>query len=398
MGHLPAMKRRTFLITAVPSATEIAALPARVAAAQTTEASALAAYGLPSTFERNVGRRPAASANLVFTPLGQQLGIITPSGLAYVRNHDGVPAIDPDRHRLLIHGLVAKPLSFSLADIMRFPSVERMHFVECAGNSARGWQRIGSGVQFSHGLLHAASWTGVPLRTVLDEAGVRPEARWAVAEGADGARFDRSLPIEKLLDDALLAYGQNGEMLRPEQGYPLRLILPGYEGSTNVKWLRRLHLVRDPVYSREETAEYSQVTPDGKIRLFDFVMEVKSVITSPAPGDRLREAGFYEGRGFAWSGRGRIKSVDVSRDGGATWRPAALGETNAPKNLVRFTFPLRWEGREVALLSRAVDETGAIQPTLGQVIAARGDRLRYHVNAIARWSIAGDGSVRNLDG
>jgi sulfane dehydrogenase subunit SoxC len=395
------MKRKTFLITAMPTATEVATLPARVAVAQTVENAtqvALAPYGTPSPFERAVVRRPARSANLAFTPLAAQLGIITPSGLAYVRNHAGVPSIDPAHHRLLVHGLVKRPLSFSMADIMRFPSVERLHFLECAGNSSRGWQRIGSGVQFSHGLLAAASWTGVPLRTVLEEAGVLPEAHWAVAEGADGARFDRSLPIEKLLDDVLLAYGQNGEMLRPEQGYPLRLIVPGFEGSTNVKWLQRLHLVPNPVYSREETAEYSQVMPDGKIRLFDFVMEVKSVITSPAPGDRLRDAGFYEGRGFAWSGGGRIKSVDVSLDGGATWQPAALGETNVPKSLVRFTFPLRWENRQLTVLSRAVDETGAVQPTLEQVVAARGSRLRYHVNAISRWSIAQDGTVSNLDG
>jgi sulfane dehydrogenase subunit SoxC len=394
------MKRSTFLITAVPTATEVAALPARVEGAPTqgsAASSSLAAYGSPSTFERDVIRRPVGVANLAFTPLASQLGVITPSGLAYVRNHAGIPRVDPARHRLLVHGLVKRPLSFSLADIMRFPSVERMHFVECAGNSARGWQRIGSGVQFSHGLLHAASWTGVPLRTLLDETGFLPDAHWAVAEGADGARFDRSLPLEKLLEDALLVYGQNGEMLRPEQGYPLRLIVPGFEGSTNVKWLQRLHLVTSPVYSREETAEYSQVTPDGKIRLFDFVMDVKSVITSPAPGERLREAGFYEGRGFAWSGSGRIKNVDVSLDGGTTWTPATLGELNLPKNLVRFTFPLSWENRPVRILSRAVDETGAVQPTLDQVVAARGDRLRYHVNAIARWWIASDGTVTNLD-
>jgi sulfane dehydrogenase subunit SoxC len=358
----------------------------------------LAPYGSPSTFERTVVRRSAGSANLAFTPLAQQLGIITPSGLAYVRNHDAVPQIDPARHRLLVHGLVKRPLSFSLADIMRFPSVERIHFVECAGNSARGWQRIGSGVQFSHGLLHAASWIGVPLRTVLDEAGVLPEARWAVAEGADGVRFDRSLPMDKLLDDVLLAYGQNGEMLRPEQGYPMRLIVPGFEGSTNVKWLQRLHLVPNAVFSREETAEYSQVTPDGKIHLFDFVMEVKSVITSPAPGDRLREPGFYEGRGFAWSGHGRIKSVDVSLDAGATWTAATLGDINGPKSLVRFSFPLRWANQPLTILSRAIDETGSVQPSLDELIAARGNRLRYHVNAIPRWSIAPDGSVSNLDG
>jgi sulfane dehydrogenase subunit SoxC len=340
-------------------------------------------------------RRPRGLPSPALTPLADQLGIVTPSGLTFVRNHAGTPALDPKRHRLVVHGLVDRALSFGLADIMRFPSVERMHFLECAGNSARGWQQLGRGVQFSHGLLSGCLWTGVPLRLVLDEAGVKPDARWFVAEGADDALFDRSIPLAKALDDALLVYGQNGEMLRPEQGYPLRLILPGYEGSTNIKWLRRIKLVTGPVYSREETAQYSQVRPDGKVRLFDFVMEAKSVITSPT--QRLSEPGFYEGRGFAWSGHGRIKGVDVSLDAGSTWTPAALGDINSPKSLVRFTFPLRWTGAEMTLASRATDETGYVQPTLDAFTRARGIAPRYHINPITYWRITRDGSVVGTD-
>jgi len=357
----------------------------------------ISAYGSPSSFERAVVRRPPGVPSPALTPLAQQLGVITPSGLMFVRNHAGMPELDPRRHELLVHGLVTKPLAFTLADIMRFPSVERMHFLECAGNSAPGWQQLGEGVQYSHGLLSGCLWIGIPLRLVLDEAGIKPEARWLVAEGADGAAFDRSIPLAKALDDALLVYGQNGEMLRPEQGYPLRLILPGFEGSTNIKWLRRIKLVAGPVYSREETAQYSQLQPDGKVRLFDFVMEAKSVITSPSPAQRLTEPGFYEGRGFAWSGRGRIARVDISTDGGTTWSAATVDEMNFTKSLTRFTFPLRWDGSPVTLASRATDETGYVQPTLDQLVAARGSGLRYHVNAIARWRIGRDGAVSEAD-
>jgi sulfane dehydrogenase subunit SoxC len=233
----------------------------------------------------------------------------------------------------------------------------------------------------------------VPLQTVLDEAGVLPDARWLVAEGADDATFDRSIPLAKALDDALLVYGQNGEMLRPEQGYPLRLLLPGYEGSTNIKWLRRIKLVASPVYSREETTQYTQTGADGKVHLFDFVMEAKSVVTFPSPTQRLADPGFYEGRGFAWSGRGRITRVDVSTDGGNRWSPARLDDLAPAKSLTRFTFPIRWDGTEMTIQSRAVDHTGYVQPTLEALIAARGPALRYHLNAIASWHVARDGTV-----
>jgi sulfane dehydrogenase subunit SoxC len=391
------MKRSAFLITAGSGATQIAALPAPGGTLPNPSDAPIAPYGVPSRFEDDIIRRPRGLPSPALTPLAAQLGIITPNGLTFVRNHAGTPALDPKRHQLTVHGLVGNALTFTLADILRFPSVERMHFLECAGNSARGWQQLGSGVQFSHGLLSGCLWTGVPLRLLLDEAGVKPEARWFVAEGADGALFDRSIPLAKALDDALLVYGQNGEMLRPEQGYPLRLILPGFEGSTNIKWLRRIKLVAAPVYSREETAQYSQAGPDGKVRLFDFVMEAKSVITLPSPTQRLSEPGFYEGRGFAWSGRGRIKGVEVSYDAGSTWTPAVLDDINLPKSLVRFTFPLRWTGNEMTLASRATDESGYAQPTLDQLTSSRGTSPRYHVNAITHWRILRDGSVVDAD-
>ncbi|HEY4440386.1 MAG TPA: sulfite dehydrogenase [Candidatus Elarobacter sp.] len=378
-------------MTAVAGATSAAAAPAGAADAS------LAPYGSPSRFEADVVRRPRGVPTPAMTPLGEQLGIITPSGLAFVRNHAGTPSLDPRTHRLVVHGLVKKPLSFSIADLMRFPSVERIHFLECSGNSANGWSALGAGVQFSHGLLSCALWTGVPLRAVLDEAGLQPDAAWVVAEGADGALYDRSIPLGTTLDDALLVYGQNGEMLRPENGYPLRLLVPGFEGSANVKWLRRLKVTAAPVYSREETAQYTQPGPDGKIRLFDLVMEAKSVITYPSPGRRLDGPGFYELRGFAWSGRGRITRVDVSTDGGTTWSPAQLDDLRAPKALTRFTAPLRWNGAPVELQSRAADDAGGVQPTRAALVAARGSALRYHVNAIARWAIDRDGRVTNLD-
>ena len=391
------MKRSRFLVATLPTAAA-GVLPAGAQLPNTIDEQPIAAYGVPSTFEGGIKRLPRGSPNLAFTPLGHQLGSITPSGLAFVRNHAGVPTIDPRRHALLVHGLVERALTFSMDDLLRFPPVERAHFIECAGNSARGWQRIGSSVQFSHGLVHGAVWTGVPLRVLLDAAGVRPDARWVVAEGADNAYFDRSLPLDLVRDDALLAYAQNGEMLRPEQGYPLRLIVPGCEGSTNIKWLRRLKLVAQPVYSREETAEYSQVLPNGTIRIFDFVMGVKSVITSPSPGDRLR-SGSNVVRGLAWSGSGTIQRVDVSTDGGRTWAPALLSGTPSPKSLTAFALPFEWEaGRPMTVMSRAGDDARNTQPSLDAIIAERGDRLRYHVNAIARWSIAPDGAVSNLDG
>jgi sulfane dehydrogenase subunit SoxC len=330
------------------------------------------------------------------TPLQDLHGIITPNGLHYERHHAGVPQIDPDAHRLLIHGLVDRPLLFTMDDLVRFPSVSRLHFLECAGNTQE-WRDASPAwtPQQTHGLLSCCEWTGVLLSTLLAEVGVRRAARWVLAEGADAAAMTRSIPIEKAWDDAMIAYAQNGERLRPEQGYPLRLLLPGYEGNTSVKWLRRLKLGDQPFETREETSKYTDLMPAGKARQFTLVMEAKSVITRPAGGQRLRETGFYEIIGLAWSGRGRIRRVDVSTDGGAAWHQAALQEPVLPKCLTRFRLPWTWSGGPAVLQSRAVDETGYVQPTRAQLVGVRGVNSFYHFNGIQSWRVAADGVITN---
>jgi sulfane dehydrogenase subunit SoxC len=319
--------------------------------------------------------------------------VITPSGLHFERHHAGVPAIDPDRHRLMIHGLVERPLIFTMDELLRFPSVSRIHFLECSGNTPWGGPLAGATVQDTHGLLSCCEWTGVALSTLLAEVGVRPQARWILAEGADAAGMTRSLPIAKALDDVLLAYGQNGERLRPEQGYPLRLFVPGYEGNVSVKWLRRLKLGDAPFETRDETARYTDLMPDGRARQFTFLMDTKSVITAPSGGQSLPEPGPWEISGLAWSGRGRIARVDVSVDGGALWRRAELQRPVLSKCLTRFRLPWRWDGAPARLMSRAVDETGAEQPGREALIAERGLNSGYHNNAIQAWQVGADGAV-----
>jgi sulfane dehydrogenase subunit SoxC len=357
-------------------------------------------YGVPSPFERDVVRRARAktrtsTAASSTTPLQDLHGIITPNGLHFERHHAGVPAIDPEAHRLLVHGLVERPLTFTMNDLMRFPSVSRLHFLECSGNSFWTGTTAKSTVQETHGLLSCCEWTGVPLSTVLAEAGAKENAQWILAEGADAAALTRSVPIEKALDDALLVYAQNGERLRPEQGYPLRLLLPGYEGNMNVKWLRRLKLGDQPFETREETSKYTDLMPDGTARQFTFVMEAKSVITFPSGGLQLRDHGFYEISGLAWSGRGRITRVDVSTDGGKRWEQARLQEPVLTKCLTRFRLPWQWDGGPTRLQSRAIDETGYVQPPRPDLVAVRGLNSYYHYNAIQEWLVAADGAITN---
>jgi sulfane dehydrogenase subunit SoxC len=358
------------------------------------------AYGVPSPFERGVVRRPRAktrtsTAASSCTPLQDLHGIITPNGLHFERHHAGVPAIDPEVHRLLVHGLVERPLTFTMNDLMRFPAVSRLHFLECSGNSFWSGTTANATVQETHGLLSCCEWTGVPLSMVLAEAGLKENAKWILAEGADAAALTRSVPIEKALDDALLVYAQNGERLRPEQGYPLRLLLPGYEGNMNVKWLRRLKLGDQPFETREETSKYTDLMPDGTARQFTFVMEAKSVITFPSGGLQLRDHGFYEISGLAWSGRGRIRGVEVSTDGGASWEQARLQEPILTKCLTRFRVPWRWDGGPARLQSRAIDETGYVQPKRPDLLAVRGLNSYYHYNAIQEWQVAADGAISN---
>jgi sulfane dehydrogenase subunit SoxC len=358
-------------------------------------------YGQPSPFEKDVIRRPRAptptnTAASSMTPWQNLHGIITPNGLHFERHHAGVPAIDPDQHRLVLHGLVNRPLIFTMEDIVRFPSESRIYFLECSGNSFWTGNTPQSTVQHTHGEMSCCEWTGVRLSTVLDEAGLNPRATWMLAEGADAAGMTRSVPIDKALDDALLVYAQNGERLRPEQGYPLRLFLPGYEGNTNVKWLRRLKLGDQPFQTREETSKYTDLMPDGTARQFTFVMEAKSVITFPSGGHLLHEKGFYEISGLAWSGHGRIMRVDVSTDGGESWKEARLQQPILPKCLTRFRLSWNWDGSPTQLQSRTVDETGYVQPTRAQLVDVRGLHSNYHYNAIQTWQVAQDGLVTNV--
>ncbi len=284
---------------------------------------------------------------------------------------------------------------FTMADILRFPAESRIHFLECSGNT-QNWGKPDAAltVQDTHGLLSCCEWTGVPLKIVLDAVGVRSQARWMLAEGADAAAMTRSIPIEKAFDDALLAYAQNGERLRPEQGYPLRLLLPGYEGNTSVKWLRRLKFGEAPWQTREETSKYSWIMPDGTVREFNLVMEAKSVITAPSGGQKL-EPGFHEISGLAWSGRGKVSRVEVSTDGGGAWTQAVLQEPVLPKCLTRFRLPWRWQGGPALLSSRVADETGFLQPSREALLKQRDARSYYHYNAIQSWRVAADGAVSN---
>jgi sulfane dehydrogenase subunit SoxC len=279
-------------------------------------------------------------------------------------------------------------------DIRRFPSESKIYFLECSGNPTYK-KPFGKTASDLVGLLSCAEWTGVSLKLVLQEAGLQPSAKWVVAEGADAAALTRSIPIEKCLDDALLVYSQNGERLRPQQGYPLRLILPGFEGNMNVKWLRRLHVRAEPAYSREETSKYTDLMPDGVAREFTFYMEAKSIITRPSGGQRLTTRGFNEITGIAWSGRGKISKVEVSVDDGKSWQVAKLQDPVLARALTRFRLPWQWDGQPTVIQSRATDETGYVQPTLAELIAVRGDNSVYHNNAIWPWRIAADGEVTN---
>jgi sulfane dehydrogenase subunit SoxC len=356
-------------------------------------------HGQRARFEttaRTVYPANASLAVVSFTPLQDLHGVITPASLHYERHHAGVPDIDPAKHRLLIHGLVKKPLILTMEELRRFPSVSRLYFLECSGNSFSEWTKPQEPrVQEAHGLTSCSEWTGVLLSALLQEVEVESHAAWIVAEGADGAAMTRSLPLAKCLDDVIVAYGQNGEALQPAQGYPLRLVVPGWEGNISVKWLRRLKVVDQPYQTREETSKYTDLMPDGTARQFTFVMDAKSVITFPSGGQRLAEPGFYEIRGLAWSGRGRVQRVEVSVDDGFTWLETELQQPVLPKCHTRFCLPWRWDGKETVVQSRCVDETGYVQPTREALLKLRGTQSIYHYNAIQRWRISADGSVAN---
>ena len=362
-------------------------------------------YGQPARYEEEVKRiivQPykdvAPGAGNSMTPLHQLQGTITPNGLHYERHHSGVPDIDPARHELLIHGLVRRPLKFSVEALLRYPTVSRIYFLECSGNSY--FNTAPEPPQKScgaiHGLISCSEWTGIPLALLLDEAGLDPRGKWVVAEAGDAAAMNRSIPMEKALDDAMIALYQNGERIRPEQGYPMRLLLPGWEGNTSIKWLRRLTVTERPVYSREETAKYTDLMPDGKARQFTFPMGVKSVVTHPSAGMTMTGKGFYEVSGLAWSGSGRITRVAVSADGGKSWAEAALQAPVLPLALTRFRLPWNWDGGPVLLQSRATDEKGNVQPTRETWAAQYSAANTYHCNAIQTWSVSPNGEIRNV--
>jgi sulfane dehydrogenase subunit SoxC len=358
-------------------------------------------YGERSRFEQaSRERSPFSKTDEVAgsrTPLADTVGIITPSALHFEVHRSGVPDIDPRKHRLLIHGLVDRPVLLTVEEIKRLPSASRILFLECGGNTFTEWREPrGKTVQGTHGATSCSEWTGVPLALLLREAGIQTGAAWVLAEGADGSGNERSLPLAKALDDVLVAYGQNGEAVRPENGYPLRLIVPGWTGNISVKWLRRIKVVDRPYLTRMDGAGQPIVMPDGKARHLASVMEAKSVITSPSGGHRLPGPGVYEIRGLAWSGRGLVRQVEVSTDGGRRWQSARLESPVLPFAHTRFKLDWRWDGREVILQSRCTDETGYVQPTLAELVKVRGLNSRLFNNAVQSWKVASDGTVHNV--
>lgn len=390
--------RRAFLRMLALGSGALAACRQKAAQLPSLLGAPVSGYGGRSPFVRAVRqtaettRTPEQASSL--TPLADTYGIITPSSLHFERHHSGVPTIDPAAHHLLIHGLVDRPLVLTMAELQRLPSTTRIHFLECSGNSGTGWRPTPRPtVQGTHGLTSCSEWTGVALSLVLEEVGVQPAATWILAEGADPAKMTRSIPIAKAMDDAMLAYAQNGEPLRPEQGFPLRLFLPGWEGNANVKWLRRLKLVDQPYMTREETSKYTDLMPDGRARQFTLMMDAKSVVTHPSGGQRLAGPGFHEISGLAWTGRGRVTRVEVSTDGGATWNDAVLQEPVLPLAHTRFLLGWEWDGSEATIASRVTDETGYQQPTRAELVAVRGVNSNYHNNMIQAWHVKADGTV-----
>jgi sulfane dehydrogenase subunit SoxC len=363
-----------------------------------------AVYGMPSKYEKNFARRRTDVfvnrqnwSDWSMTPLQGQQGIVTPNGVIYERHHAGTPDIDPAQHRLVIHGMVRQPLQFTMDDLTRYPSVSRFYFLECSGNGLTDWlKNASSTVQQTHGLLSGGQWTGVPASWLLEEAGLQPGAKWVLFEGADGSAHTRSVPIEKVMDDTLIVYGSNGEMLRPENGYPVRAFIPGWEGNVSVKWLRRIKVSDQPWHFRSETARYTDPMPGGKWRQFSFVMECKSVITRPSGGMKLGRPGPVEIIGFAWSGNGRITAVDVSVDGGRNWAEAELEAPVLDKMLTRFRYRWNWNGSPAMLQSRAMDSTGYVQPTVADLQKTRAIvGFVQHHNAIQPWSVNAAGEVKN---
>jgi sulfane dehydrogenase subunit SoxC len=364
-----------------------------------------APYGKPSRFEAHVVRRNVpwltadVASSINFTPLHELDGIVTPNGLCFERHHSGVAEIDPAKHRLMINGLVDKPMVFTVEDLKRFPGrMNRLYFLECAANGGMEWRGAQlNGCQFTHGMIHNVWYTGIPLKALLDEAGVKPNGRWILAEGADAAAMTRSIPMEKALRDCMVAWAMNGEALRAEQGYPLRIVVPGWEGNMWVKWLRRIEVGDEPWHHREETSKYTDLLADGRSRRFTWVMDAKSVVTNPSPQAPLRRKGPNVLTGLAWSGRGAVRRVDVSLDGGRNWRTARLDGPVLPLSLARFYVDFDWQGQELMVQSRAMDDTGYVQPTKDELRKVRGVNSIYHNNGIQTWLVRSNGETENVE-
>ncbi len=364
-----------------------------------------APYGVPSEFEKHVVRRhvgwltASVESSVNFTPLHELDGIITPNGLCFERHHGGVAEVEPDKYRLMINGLVEKPLVFTIDDLKRFPRQNHVYFLECAANSGMEWRGAQlNGCQFTHGMVHNVMYTGVPLRYLLEEAGLKTNAKWIMPEGGDSSGMNRSIPMFKALDDCLIAFKMNGEALRPEQGYPARLVVPGWEGNMWVKWIRRIEVGDEPWHAREETSKYTDLMENGKARRFTWEMDCKSVITNPSPQAPLKhDKGATVLTGLAWSGRGTIPRVDVTLDGGRNWHAARVDGPSLDKSLHRFYYEFDWNGEPLLLQSRAIDSTGYVQPTKDELRQARGENSIYHNNGIQTWHLKKSGEVENVE-
>ena len=361
-------------------------------------------YGLPSKYEENLQRRESpgltrvGAASVSFAPLQGFFGIITPSGLHFERHHQGWWDIDPAQHRFMINGLVKQPKVYTMDDLMRMPSISRMHFIECGANTGMEWGNVAvPTVQYTHGMLSCCEFTGVPLKWLLDDCGIdMKKAKFVLAEGADGSSMTRTVNLANALDDVIVAYGMNGEMLRPENGYPLRLVVPGVQGVSWVKYLRRIEVGDQPYGAKDESLHYVDLMPDGQHRQYTSIQEVKSVITSPSGGQVLLDKGFFNVTGIAWSGRGKIKKVDVSIDGGKNWKVARLETPVLDKCLTRFNIDWTWDGGDAILMSRATDSTGQVQASMTEMRKVRGTRSIYHNNAIQSWLVSANGEVSNV--
>lgn len=364
-------------------------------------------YGARSSYTDDI-QRMAGNPNPLYpgggasrTPLHKLQGTVTPNSLHFERHHAGVPNIDPAQHQLVIHGLVRQPLAFSYEDLLAYPLVSRFYFLECSGNSGTlfGANAVDGTAQSINGLVSCAEWSGIPLSTLLDEAGVQANATWLSAVGADAASMGRSVPLTKALDDVFIALYQNGEPLRPEQGYPMRLFVPGWEGNISVKWLTQLKLTNAPSQFRDETSKYTDTMADRSSLQFTFPMGVKSAITSPSGQMQLQRQGVYQITGLAWSGAGGIRKVEISADGGQSWAEAQLegpGTDSQTKALTRFRLPWRWQGQRAILQSRATDGSGAVQPSRNALLSERGTLSFYHYNAVQSWAVATSGEVKNV--